>query len=193
MKEHASHKSGLRLVAWEATRSCNLNCVHCRASADLGPYPGEMSHEKGLEILDQIAKEGEVIVILTGGEPLLRKDIFDLAAYGTDLGLRMVMATNGTLLTPGITEKIKASGIKRVSISLDGASTKAHDGFRRVQGAFEGSLDGIELLKQAGIEFQINTTVTRHNVDQVEDILNLAVDLGAAAHHIFLLVPTGRA
>jgi heme b synthase len=186
-------KNELRLVAWEVTRSCNLNCVHCRASADLGPYPGELSGEKSLEVLEQISLVGNPIVILTGGEPLLRKDVFELASHGTALGLRMVMATNGTLLTSDVTEKIKASGIKRVSISIDGADADAHDHFRQVNGSFQGSLEGIHLLKQSGIEFQINTTVTRHNLEQIKPILDLAVDLGAAAHHIFLLVPTGRA
>jgi len=192
-KNHPSDRSSLRLVAWEVTRSCNLNCVHCRAASDRGPYSGEMDSEKSIEILDQIALIGEPIVIITGGEPLLRKDIFDLARHGTQKNLRMVMATNGTLITPSIAEKIKSSGIKRVSISLDGADADSHDEFRKVPGAFEGALKGIDLLKKTNIEFQINTTVTRHNVNQVEEILKRAIKLGAVAHHVFLLVPTGRA
>jgi heme b synthase len=123
----------------------------------------------------------------------LREDIFELAQQGTLLGLRMVMATNGTLVTPEMAERIKSSGIKRVSISIDGASAEEHDQFRKVPGAFVASLQSIDWLKKEGIEFQINTTVTRHNVHQVREILDLAVRLGAAAHHIFLLVPTGRA
>ncbi len=182
-----------RLVAWEVTRSCNLNCVHCRASSEKGPYPGELGTGKAREILDQIALTGKPIVILTGGEPLLRKDIFELARYGSGLGLRMVMATNGTLLTASTAKEIKEAGIQRVSISLDGADAASHDRFRQVQGAFESSLRGIEILKKSEIEFQINTTVTRHNRDKIHGILNLAVELGAVAHHIFLLVPTGRA
>jgi len=192
-KGHPHSKNELRLVAWEMTRSCNLNCVHCRAAAERGPYPGELDTKKCLEILGQIAQVGQPIVILTGGEPLLRKDIFELARQGTQLGLRMVMATNGTLVTPEIAQKMKSSGIKRVSISIDGAGEKEHDEFRKVPGAFEASVHSIEWLKEAGIEFQINTTVTRHNVHQVREILDLAIKLGAVAHHIFLLVPTGRA
>jgi heme b synthase len=192
-KGHPQSKNELRLVAWEITRSCNLNCVHCRAAAERGPYPGELDTEKCLEILDQIAQEGQPIVILTGGEPLLRKDVFALAQHGTLLGLRMVMATNGTLVTSENAEEIKGSGIKRVSISIDGASAEEHDQFRKVPGAFDASLQSIDWLKREGIEFQINTTVTRHNVHQVRDILDLVVKLGAVAHHIFLLVPTGRA
>jgi len=143
--------------------------------------------------LDQIARVGSPIIILSGGEPLLREDIFDLARYGTDKGLRMVMATNGTLLTPEIAEKIKTAGIQRISISLDGATAKEHDQFRQVGGAFESSLRGIDILKDSGIEFQINTTVTKHNAERIADILDITVKLGAVAHHIFLLVPTGRA
>lgn len=193
MKKRSPHKNQLRLVAWEMTRSCNLNCVHCRAAAERGPYPGELDTDRCLEILDQVAQVGQPIVILTGGEPLLRKDIFELAQHGTELGFRMVMATNGTLVTPEIAEKMKSSGIKRVSISIDGATAREHDQFRKVEGAFEASLQSIEWLKRERIEFQINTTVTRHNVHQVREILHLAVNLGAVAHHIFLLVPTGRA
>ena len=192
-KGHLPSKNELRLVAWEMTRSCNLNCVHCRAAAERGPYPGELETGKCLEILEQIAQVGQPIVILTGGEPLLREDVFELAQHGTRLGLRMVMATNGTLVTPEIAERMKSSGIKRVSVSIDGASAEEHDQFRKVPGAFDASLESIEWLKKAGIEFQINTTVTRHNVHQIQDILDLAVKLGAVAHHIFLLVPTGRA
>jgi heme b synthase len=182
-----------RLVAWEVTRSCNLSCVHCRASSEKGPYAGELRTDKAKEILNQIALTGKPIVILTGGEPLLRKDIFELARFGAGLGLRMVMATNGTLLNDRTAREIKDAGIQRISISLDGADAANHDRFRQVKGAFESSLKGIEILKKSGIEFQINTTVTRHNRDEIHNILNLAVELGAAAHHIFLLVPTGRA
>ena len=182
----------LRMVAWELTRSCNLACVHCRASAEQGPYPGELSKEEVLRVMDGIAVIGKPVIIMTGGEPLLRADIFDLARYGTDKGFRMVMATNGTLLTDGIVKEMKASGIQRVSISLDGPNAETHDAFRMATGSFAGSLRGIERLKKGGIEFQINTTITQINLHLVSDILRLAVDLGAVAHHIFLLVPTGR-
>ncbi|UCH01172.1 MAG: heme b synthase [Deltaproteobacteria bacterium] len=183
----------LRIVAWEVTRSCNLNCVHCRASSNFGPYPQELDTVKAMEVLEQIREAGKPIIILTGGEPLLRKDIFALADYGTKKGLRMVLATNGTLITPDITEKITESGIKRVSISLDGATKESHDTFRQVNGAFDRAMKGVSYLKDQGIEFQINTTITSHNLSELEGILDLAVRLEAAAHHVFLLVPAGRA
>ena len=182
----------LRLVAWETTRNCNLACKHCRASADLGPFDGELDTAASFRLLDQIAELGSPIVILTGGEPLLRDDIFDIARYGTDKGLRMVMAPNGTLITPEHARNMADSGIKRISVSLDGATREKHDDFRGVPGAFEGALRGIERAKEAGIEFQINTTISKLNLDQIPRIQELAVKLGAVAHHIFLLVPTGR-
>lgn len=193
MSKKPENKNQLRLVAWEVTRKCNLNCVHCRAGSERGPYPGELNTEKCLEILDQIGRVAKPIIILTGGEPLLRDDLFEIAEHGTRLGHRMVVATNGTLLTPGMIEEMMSAGIKRVSISLDGADEVQHDQFRQMPGAFRRSIEGIRLLKEAGLEFQINTTVTQHNVNRVEDIMKMAVQLGAVAHHLFLLVPTGRA
>ncbi len=182
----------LRMVAWELTRSCNLACVHCRASAERGPYPGELSTAECLRVMDEIASFSKPVIILTGGEPLLRSDIFDLARYGSSKGFRMVMATNGTLITEETVQAMKASGIQRISISLDGPNPETHDAFRKVKGSFEGSLRGIEMAKKGGLEFQINTTITRANLHLVAEILQLAVNLGAIAHHIFLLVPTGR-
>jgi len=183
----------LRIVAWEVTRSCNLNCIHCRASSNLGPYPQELDTGKAMEVLEQIREVGTPIIILTGGEPLLRKDIFTLADYGTKKGLRMVLATNGTLITPDIAKKIVETGIKRVGISLDGATKQSHDTFRQVNGAFDRAIKGISYLKEREIEFQINTTITRYNLSELEGIFDLAVRLEAAALHIFLLVPAGRA
>jgi AdoMet-dependent heme synthase len=182
----------LRLVAWETTRNCNLSCIHCRAAATRGPYTGELDTPACLTLLDQIAEAGDPIVILTGGEPLLRPDIFDIAAYGTQKGLKIVMAPNGTLITDDAAKKMADAGIRRISISLDGATKERHDRFRGVDGAFDGAMHGIHIAKNAGIEFQINTTITKINHDQMPGILKLAENLGAAALHIFLLVPTGR-
>jgi heme b synthase len=142
--------------------------------------------------MDEIAAFSSPIIILTGGEPLLREDIFDIAGYGNKKGLRMVLATNGTLLTEEMVKKMRQVGIRRVSVSIDGRDRESHDAFRGVPGAFDEALRGIDLLKKGGLEFQINTTITQNNLDQIEAILELAISLGAAAHHIFLLVPTGR-
>ena len=182
----------LRLVAWETTRRCNLSCKHCRAAAEDRPYENELDTQASFRLLEQIREVGDPIIILTGGEPLLREDIFDIAAFGTKLGLRMVMAPNGTLITRETTQKMKDAGIKRISVSLDGSTAETHDTFRGLKNAFEASIRGIKIAREAGIEFQINTTITKTNLDQIPKILALAENLGAVAHHIFLLVPTGR-
>ncbi len=183
----------LRLIAWEVTRSCNLACKHCRAEAHPEPYPGELSTEEAKALIDTFPEAGNPIIIFTGGEPFLRHDIFELIPYAKSKGLRCVMAPNGTLLTEENAVRIKELGIERCSISIDAPDKANHDEFRGVQGAFEASMRGIEYLKKAGMEFQINTTVTRNNLSMFKDIFNLARDIGAAAWHIFLLVPTGRA
>lgn len=182
----------LRLVAWETTRTCYLNCKHCRAAAKNKAYEGELTTEEGEKLIDNIASFSKPILILTGGEPMMRKDIFHLARYGTDKGLRVVMSPCGGLITPETAQQIKDSGIQRISISIDGATAEAHDAFRGVPGAFESTMKGLAIAREAGIEFQINTTVTKHNLNDLPKILDLAIELGAAAFDPFLLVPTGR-
>ncbi len=181
-----------RLVAWEVTRRCNLSCRHCRAAADKGPYPGELSTEKCFQVIDEIAAVGKPIVILTGGDPMLRENIYEIARYGTEKGLKMVMSPCGTLLDEANARRLKEAGIDRISLSIDGATAATHDDFRRVPGAFDEVMRGIEAAKKAGIEFQINTTVTKVNLAELPDILRLAIEIGAVAFHPFLLVPTGR-
>src|SRR5512136_2249313 len=132
----------LRMIAWEVTRSCNLACIHCRASSVRGPYEGELSTDRCLRLMDEIAAFSKPVIILTGGEPLLRDDIYEIAAYGDKKGLRMVLATNGTLVTEEVAMKMIDAGIKRVSISIDGEDAQSHDAFRNVAGAFDGSLTG---------------------------------------------------
>ena len=181
-----------RLIAWELTRSCNLNCVHCRAAARFGPYPNELTTEESFAFLDDVASFSKPIMILTGGEPMLRDDIWDIAAHSVGLGLRTVMAPCGFLITEETAQKIKDVGIMRVSYSIDGATAESHDNFRREPGAFASVMQAIEMSNKVGLEFQVNTTITKHNLHELEDILNLVIKLGAKAHHPFLLVPTGR-
>ena len=182
-----------RLIAWEITRSCVLNCVHCRAAARFGPYPNELSTEDCFRFLDDVVSFSNPIMILTGGEPMMRDDIFDVAAYGTKIGLRMVMAPCGIYITDETAEKIKDAGIQRLSFSIDGADAESHDKFRGVPGAFESVMKAIEISKKHGLEFQVNTTITKHNLHDLPKILENVIKLGAVAHHPFLLVPTGRA
>lgn len=182
----------LRLIAWEVTRSCNLNCRHCRAAAHDCRYEGELTTGECEKLLDNIASFAKPIIILTGGEPMMRDDIFHIASYGNSLGLRMVMAPCGTYLTPESCKKLLDSGIQRISLSIDGPTAETHDAFRRVDGAFAGVMKGVEAAKTAGLEFQINTTVTKLNVEELPAIFDLVIKLGAVSFHPFLLVPTGR-
>ena len=182
-----------RIVAWELTRACNLACRHCRATAQTTPHPAELSHAQSLAFINTLAQGSPPpMLILTGGEPLLRPDVYDLAAHARDQGLYCVMAPNGTLLDHTAAARLKDCGILRCSISLDGPTATLHDALRGVPGAFDRALNGIAALREAGLPFQINTTVTRANLGCFKDIAQLCADLGAAAWHIFLLVPTGR-
>ncbi|MHB1416744.1 MAG: TIGR04053 family radical SAM/SPASM domain-containing protein, partial [Chloroflexota bacterium] len=181
-----------RLVAWEVTRACGLACLHCRAEAQPGPHADELTHDEGLRLLDEIAGTGRPIVILTGGDPLLRADIYELAAYGTSKGLRMVASPCGTSLTPDVVHKLQKAGVARVSISVDGSSPAVHDAFRGTPGAFEATVEGLGYCREAGLPFQINTTITRRNIDDLPAMLELALSTGAVGWHPFMLVPTGR-
>ena len=180
-----------RLIFWEVTKGCNLRCIHCRATATELMSPADLPTGKALNIISQIADFGNPILVLSGGEPLYRNDIFQLAEYATSRGLRTALATNGTLVTKDVAEKIKDAGIKRVSISLDGADATTHDSFRGIPGAFDAAVYGMRNLQQLGVSVQINTTIARHNAHQLPEVLDLARRLGADALHTFLLVPVG--
>src|SRR6185436_18626312 len=178
-----------RLVFWEVTKGCNLRCIHCRATATELASPTDLPTSTSLDIIRQIAEYANPILVLSGGEPLYRTDIFQLARYGTDLGLRVALATNGTLVTKEIAKKIVDSGVKRVSISLDGATPDIHDSFRGIPGAFDAAVYGFRNLKELGMPVQINMTVARHNAKQLPEVLEMVRNLGADALHTFLLVP----
>jgi len=183
----------LSMIAWELTRACNLECKHCRAAAVHETPPGELTTDECLKLIDDIAAFASPTLILTGGEPLLRPDLCEIAAHATAVGLRAVAALNGTLLGTQTATQLVKSGVRRISISLDGSDAARHDSLRGVPGAFDGAIRGIAAAKEGGMPFQINTTVTTQNADELPEIMDLAVKLGAVAHHIFLLVPTGRA
>lgn len=180
-----------RLVFWEVTKGCNLRCVHCRATATELASPNDLSTPRALDIIAQIADFCSPILVLSGGEPLYRPDIFQLARFATEKGLRAALATNGTLVTKEVARKIVDSGVRRVSISLDGADATTHDTFRGIPGAFEAAIYGMRNLKELGMSVQINTTIARHNSKQLPAVLDLARELGADALHTFLLVPVG--
>jgi heme b synthase len=181
-----------RLIAWELTGSCNLKCVHCRASAVEERDPNELSTDEIKNTIDNIASFASPILILTGGEPLVRGDVYEIAKYATEKGFRVVVGTNATLITPEVARKLLDAGVRRISVSIDASTPGAHDKFRGLPGAFEESITGAKAAQAEGLDFQVNTTVTKRNVDDLQAIHDLAIELGAAAHHIFLLVPTGR-
>ncbi|MCB9140287.1 MAG: radical SAM protein [Caldilineaceae bacterium] len=180
-----------RLVFWEATAGCNLACIHCRRITVADQLlPQDLTTQESFQLIDQIAEFARPIFVLSGGEPLFRPDIFDIARYATDAGLIVALATNGTLIDGPVAREIHDAGIRRVSVSFDGADAPTHDIFRG-KGAFDAARQGIEELKRVGVPFQINTTVARHNAHQMPETLALAKGWGAAALHLFLLVPVG--
>lgn len=177
------------IIAWELTAACNLSCQYCRASASHEPDQGELDTDEAKRFVESIAPL-KPMLILSGGEPLLRPDLFQIIRLAVSLGIRVSLASNGTLITSGLAEEIADSGVSRVSISLDGADAAMHD-HGRGQGSFERSIRGIENLR-GRVDFQINFTVTQKNQSELIRIFDLAEKLGAAALHIFFLVPTGR-
>jgi radical SAM protein with 4Fe4S-binding SPASM domain len=181
----------LRLVFWETTKACNLTCQHCRAVPQRRLGPAELTTSRAFDLIDEIAKVARPVFVLSGGEPLFRPDLFDIAAYGVETGFRMALATNGTLVDERVAAKIADSGISRVAVSLDGADPVTHDRFRGQPGAHGLALRGLRNLRAEGVSVQINSTIARHNVTELPAILDLALEIGADALHLFMLVPVG--
>jgi len=192
LKQEELITSRLQLVAWELTRSCNLFCAHCRGSASHGQFSNELSTEECFNLIDQILEVCKPIIILTGGEPLIRQDVLQIAKYAVNKGLRVVMGSNGTLITKEMAAKLKDVPVSCLAISLDFPTAELQDDFRGQEGAFTAAVDGIANAREAGIEVQINSTITRLNVCFLDELLSLALRVGAVAFHPFLLVPTGR-
>jgi len=147
---------------------------------------------EAFRVIDDIVSYAKPVVVLSGGEPLVRKDVFEIAKYGTGKGLRMCLATNGTLVDDSVCENIKSSGIRIVSLSLDGSDETVHDDFRSQKGAFSGTINAAKLFKKHGIEFIINSSFTKRNQEEIPKVYRLAKDLGATAWYMFMIVPTGR-
>lgn len=182
----------LRLVFWETTTGCNLSCVHCRrleVSRELSR--GDLSTEQATAFVRSLPESGKPILVFSGGEPLMRPDLFDLAEVATDAGLPIALATNGTIMDDHVARRVVDVGFKRVSMSFDGPDAPIHDKFRGIDGAFDSSISGFKLLRSLGMSMQINTSVAKHNFHRLDDMYQLALDLGADALHIFMLVPVG--
>jgi AdoMet-dependent heme synthase len=182
----------LRLVAFEVTRTCTLSCRHCRGDSRQKVYKDELGLNEIRTIIDNIASFAKPILIITGGEPLTRPDVYEIALYSSSLGLRTVLATCGHFLNDETVSKLVEAGVSRISISLDGASAVTHDQFRGTPGAFEATLSGIAAARRNHLDFQINSTLTVLNIAELESIHDLALSLGAVGFHPFLLVPVGR-
>ena len=181
------------LVIWEVTRACDLACVHCRASADPNRNPLELSTEEGFRLLNTIREFGDPIMIFTGGDPLKRPDLFPLIEHSVGLGLRTTVSPSPTpLLTPAVIAGFKKSGVARISISVDGWDAASHDDFRQVAGSFERAMLALEEAQRVGLSTQINTTVSRHNWEHLEEIADLVDRFGSDMWDVFFLVPTGR-
>lgn len=189
-KYEQDHKP--RLIAFEVTRRCRFNCQHCRADADCKSSEDELSTEQCKRILAAVADYEKCVMILTGGEPTERADILELARYGREVGLRVVMATCGYAINAATLAQFKEAGVLALSFSLDGATAQTHDAFRRTPGAFDTVIKAAKATAASGLRFQINTTITRSNLHEVPAIAERAKDLGASCFNPFILVPTGR-
>ena len=186
----------LRLLFWESTIRCNLCCAHCRRVEDESSAYNDLTTAQARDLIVQLARLGQSqpmhpILVFSGGEPLCRPDLFDLIAFARSQHIITALATNGTLIDKMTARKISTSGVERVSVSLDGASAQTHDQLRQLKGSFEQALAGIQQLRDAGVSFQINMTLTRHNRHELTDLYELARELGAVAVHPFMLVPVG--
>lgn len=180
------------LISWNTTNECNLRCKHCYRNAK-DKAKGELSTAEGMALIEEIARAGFRMIIFSGGEPLLRPDIFALVEHACKKGLRPVFGTNGTLITRAIACRLKEAGAGAMGISLDSVEAGRHDDWRGSPGSWQAAVDGMRHCREAGLPFQVNTTVVDWNYYEVEALTDLAVQMGARAHHVFFLVPTGRA
>ena len=181
-------------IAWEVTRACAYACVHCRADAQHTPDPNELSTEEGFALIDRLAEFGSPILIFTGGDPMMRRDLFDLIAYATQKGLRCSLTPTATALpTRERLEKAKQAGIRRIALSLDAPTPEVHDNFRQIQGSWERTMRILQNAQSVGLSAQVNTTVSNHNLHLLPDMVPFIEQVGAVQWSVFFLVPTGRA
>jgi radical SAM protein with 4Fe4S-binding SPASM domain len=181
-----------RVISWNMTLRCNLQCPHCYIDAGGNAGKKELTTAQGKLLIDQIAEVSRPLLIFSGGEPLLRPDICELARYATEKGLTVAMGTNGTLINDTVARKLKSAGVKAVAVSIDSHVPELHDTFRGQTGAWEQALQGIDACIRSGIRAQVNTTVTPQNFDEIDRIIDLAGEHGASSFHLFFLVPAGR-
>ena len=180
------------IVSWNVTRKCNLKCSHCYINATKEEFRGELTTQEAKQLMNQLSEVSKPLLVLSGGEPMLREDIYELIRYGADKGFRMGLGSNGTLIDGTAAKRLKHSGLKTVSISLDSSIPEKHDQFRGVENSWKKAVKAIKALKRNGILVQVNTTLTQQNHSEIDEIMSLAEQLGVENFHLFFLVPTGR-
>ncbi|HBY09105.1 MAG TPA: radical SAM/SPASM domain-containing protein, partial [Chloroflexi bacterium] len=191
---HADFNLAPFTIAWEVTRACAYACVHCRADAQHKPDPAELNTEESLRLIDRLADFGSPILIFTGGDPMMRRDLFELIAYATQKGLRCSLTPTATALpTTERLQQAREAGIRRIALSLDAPRPEVHDNFRKVPGSWQRTMDILHRAHDAGLSVQVNSTVAKHNVDILPEMVPFIEEVGAVQWSVFFLVPTGRA
>jgi len=180
------------VLSWNITRKCNLKCSHCYINATTKELINELTTSEAKNLIDQISEVSRPLLILSGGEPLLRADVFELIKYGVSKGLKMGLGSNGSLIDSDVAHKLKKAGLTTVSISLDSSKPELHDQFRGVTGSWKKAVNAIKVLRENNLLVQVNTTVTQQNYKEIDEIMSLAEDLRVENFHLFFLVPTGR-
>jgi radical SAM protein with 4Fe4S-binding SPASM domain len=180
------------VMSWNVTRECNMKCSHCYINATDKKLDNELNTNEAKNLMNQIYQVSRPLLILSGGEPLLRPDIYELISYGSKIGLKMGLGSNGSLIDEAAAKKLKKAGIATVSISLDSNVKAQHDEFRGISGAWEKAVEACKFLRRNNVLVQVNTTLTQQNYDQIDHIMGLAESIGVENFHLFFLVPTGR-
>jgi radical SAM protein with 4Fe4S-binding SPASM domain len=180
------------VMSYNVTRECNMKCSHCYINATDKKLEDELTTKEAKTVIDQIYQVSSPLLILSGGEPLMRSDIYELIEYGTKKGLKIGLGSNGYLIDDAVAKKLKDAGVATVSISLDSNIPAQHDEFRGVPGAWEKAVNACKALRKQGVLVQVNTTLTHDNYDQIDEIMTIAESIGVENFHLFFLVPTGR-
>lgn len=182
------------IVIWETTQACDLACLHCRASARPRRDRGELDTREAMQLMDTVRRFGRPLFVLTGGDPLKRDDMVRSVEYGNAIGLRVAMTPSGTpLMTPDVLRELRDAGLARLAVSLDGSCAAVHDRFRGVEGSFAWTVNMLHAARDLGLPTQINTTISRHNLTDLEPTISLVSELGISLWSVFFIVPTGRA
>lgn len=179
------------IVVWNVGRRCNLRCIHCYSQSHNREYSGELSHDEGLKLIDDLASFGAPVLLFSGGEPLMRPDIFELIGYARERGMRAVLSTNGTLISPEVASRLKELGLSYVGVSLDGLR-ETNDRFRGVTGAFDAALEGIRNCREAGIKVGLRFTMNRRNAQDIPGIFDLLIEENIPRVCFYHLVYAGR-